>query len=108
MQTVGHPRRHSGKELECQCRRHKDVGSVPESGRPPQFSILAWRIPWTQEPVRYSPWGHRESAMMRCVHMRMHACTHTHTHTHGDTNRISGFQELKEGRGTNRQNTRDF
>ena len=24
-------------------------------------SILAWRIPWTEEPVGYSPWGHKES-----------------------------------------------
>ena len=25
-------------------------------------SILAWRIPWTEEPGRlYSPWGHKES-----------------------------------------------
>ena len=24
-------------------------------------SILAWRIPWTVEPVGYSPWGHNES-----------------------------------------------
>ena len=25
-------------------------------------SILAWRIPWTEEPDRlYSPWGRRES-----------------------------------------------
>ena len=24
------------------------------------FSILAWRIPWTEEPVSHSPWGHRE------------------------------------------------
>ena len=24
-------------------------------------SILAWKIPWTEEPVRlYSPWGHKE------------------------------------------------
>ena len=23
-------------------------------------SILAWSIPWTEEPVGYSPWGHRE------------------------------------------------
>ena len=23
-------------------------------------SILAWRIPWTEEPVGYSPWGHKE------------------------------------------------
>ena len=26
-------------------------------------SILAWRIPWTEEPVGYSPWGHKESNM---------------------------------------------
>ena len=25
-------------------------------------SILAWKIPWTEEPSRiYSPWGHKES-----------------------------------------------
>ena len=24
-------------------------------------SILAWRIPWTEEPARYSPWEHKES-----------------------------------------------
>ena len=23
-------------------------------------SILAWRIPWTGEPGRLSPWGHKE------------------------------------------------
>ena len=22
-------------------------------------SILAWRIPWTEEPAGYSPWGHK-------------------------------------------------
>ena len=26
-------------------------------------SILAWRIPWTEEPEGYSPWGHKESDM---------------------------------------------
>ena len=26
-------------------------------------SILAWKIPWTQSLVGYSPWGHQESAM---------------------------------------------
>ena len=25
-------------------------------------NILAWRIPWTEEPVGYSPWGHKELA----------------------------------------------
>ena len=24
-------------------------------------SILAWKIPWTEEPVGYSPWGRKES-----------------------------------------------
>ena len=24
-------------------------------------SILAWKIPWTEEPVGYSPWGCKES-----------------------------------------------
>jgi len=23
-------------------------------------SILAWKIPWTEEPGYYSPWGHKE------------------------------------------------
>ena len=27
-------------------------------------SILAWKIPWTEEPSRlYSPWGRKESDM---------------------------------------------
>ena len=26
-----------------------------------QSSILAWVIPWTEEPGDYSPWGHKES-----------------------------------------------
>ena len=24
-------------------------------------SILAWKIPWTEEPSSYSPWGRKES-----------------------------------------------
>ena len=35
-------------------------------------SILAWRVPWTEEPVGCSPWGHRVR----------HDWAHTHTHTH--------------------------
>ena len=84
MQTVGHPRRRSGKEAECQCRRHKDVGSVPESGRPPGGG--------SGNPIQYSclenpmdTWGHKESAMMRCVHTHTHTHTQTQTHTHRHT-----------------------
>ena len=24
-------------------------------------SILAWKIPWTEKPGGYSPWGHKEA-----------------------------------------------
>ena len=33
-------------------------------------SILAWRIPWTEEPGGYSPQGHKESDTTE--HARMH------------------------------------
>ena len=29
-----------------------------EKGMATHYNILAWRIPWTEEPG-YSPWGHR-------------------------------------------------
>ena len=32
-----------------------------EEGMATHSSILAWRIPWTEEPVNYRPWGHKES-----------------------------------------------
>ena len=34
-----------------------------EEGMATHFSILTWRIPWTEEPVGggYSPWGCKES-----------------------------------------------
>ena len=30
---------------------------------PTHTSILAWRIPWTEEPGGYSPWGCKEMDM---------------------------------------------
>ena len=32
-----------------------------EKGMITHSSILAWRIPWTEEPGGYSPWNHKES-----------------------------------------------
>ena len=32
-----------------------------ENGRGTHSSILAWRIPWTEELAGYSPWGHKKS-----------------------------------------------
>ena len=41
-----------------------------------QFSTLAWRIPWTEEPGRlYSPWCCKE------LDTTEQPSTHTHTHT---------------------------
>ena len=34
-----------------------------EKGIAAHSSILAWRIPWTEELVGYSPWGHKELDM---------------------------------------------
>ena len=32
-----------------------------EKGMAIHSSVLAWKIPWTEEPASYSPWGHKES-----------------------------------------------
>ena len=32
-----------------------------EEGMATHSSILAWRIPWTEEPGVYGPWGRKES-----------------------------------------------
>ena len=48
-----HPGGSDGKESACNA---GDPGSIPGLGRSPgggngnSFSILAWRIPWTEEP----------------------------------------------------------
>ena len=34
-------------------------------------SILAWKIPWTEEPEVYSPWGYKGLATTE------HTCMHT-------------------------------
>ena len=31
-------------------------------------STLAWKIPWMEEPVGYSPWGHKESDTTERLH----------------------------------------
>ena len=43
-----------------------------QKGTATHSSILAWRIPWTEEPVGYNPWGRRVGHDW---------VTHTHTHT---------------------------
>ena len=57
---MGFPYSSVGKESACNA---GDSDLIPESGRSPgeengnPLSVLAWRIPWTEEPD--SPWARR-------------------------------------------------
>ena len=44
-----------------------------EEGVATHSSILAWRIPWTEEPGGCSPWGHKE---LDTTEATWHTCTH--------------------------------
>ena len=37
-------------------------------------SILAWKIPWTEEPVGYSPWSRKESDTTEQLHFLSFYC----------------------------------
>ena len=37
-----------------------DREDILEEGIATHSSILAWRMPWTEDPGGYSPWGHKE------------------------------------------------
>ena len=43
--------------------RSLDWDDPLEKGMATHSSILAWRIPWTEEPAGYSPWGPKELDM---------------------------------------------
>ena len=54
-------------------------------------TILAWKIPWTEGPLAYSPRGHKEWDMTEQLR------THTHTHTHIlKRNWLNETRELEE------------
>ena len=63
---MGLPGGSDGKEFACNV---GDLGSIPELGRPLEegmathSSILAWRIPWTEEP------GGQQSVWLQNVDM---------------------------------------
>ena len=62
---LGFPDGLDGKESACNA---GDLSSLPgqedplEEGMATHSSILAWRIPWTEEPGGYSLWGRKELA----------------------------------------------
>ena len=73
----------SGKEPACHCRRCKRQGSIPgseEEGMAIHSSILAWRIPWTEEPGR--PQSIVQQSQTWLKWLNMHAYIHTYTFIH--------------------------
>ena len=57
-----------------------DAGSIPGSGRSSggrntHSSILAWRIPWTEEPGGLSLWNNKESDTMERLSMHTQRIT---------------------------------
>ena len=52
--SVGIPGGTSDKEPACQCRRYKTARFDPwvRKGMATHFSILTWKVPWTEEPGR--------------------------------------------------------
>ena len=42
-------------------------------------SILAWRIPWTEELVGYIPWGRKESDMTEQLTLSLPLCSQMDT-----------------------------
>ena len=38
-----------------------------EEGTATPSSILVWKIPWTEDPGRYSPQGHKELAVTEAI-----------------------------------------
>ena len=48
-------------------------------------SILAWKIPWTEEPEGLQVHGVTKSDTTEHAHTHTHTHAHTHTHTHTPT-----------------------
>ena len=71
---LGFPGGTSGKELTSQCRRCKRrgldpwVGKIPwRRAQPPTSSVLAWRLPWAEEPGTLQSMDHKELDMTKLL-----------------------------------------
>ena len=64
-----------GKASAC---NEGDPGSIPGLGRSLEkemaihSSTLAWKIPWTEDPDRLSPWGLKDSDTTERLHFHFH------------------------------------
>ena len=104
------PSRRLGRHgFDCQ------VGKIPwrKKWGTIHLSILAWRIPWTEEPGDYNPWGckesdttehvHRHTTHTRTrtqhIHVHAHMYTHVHAHIHAHTQAEGGADPGQLGAG---------
>ena len=90
------PKRHNGKESDCQHRRCKrggfDLQEDPvEKEMATHSSTLAWKIAWTKEPGRLQSMGLQSQTLLG-----MHACVWTPTYTHTHTRCCASFSCLQE------------
>ena len=53
-----------------------------KKGMATHFSILGWRIPWTEEPRAAVHRVTKSQTWLSIPHSHAHEHTHTHTHTH--------------------------
>ena len=49
-----------------------------EEGMATHSSVLAWRIPWTEEPGGPQSWGHKQSVMTKAKLAFIYVYTHTY------------------------------
>ena len=56
------------------------------------FSILAWKIPWTEEPGGLQPMRLQSQTRLGDW-ARLHTHSHTHTHTHTHTHKRGEWQQ---------------
>jgi len=64
--VLGFPGGSDGKESACNAGDQVlslDEETLLKTGMATHSSILAWRIPWTEKPAGYSPWGCKELDM---------------------------------------------
>ena len=84
----GFPSGTSGKEPSCQCRRSKiqRAWSLTQEDKETatHFSILAWRIPWTEEPGRLWSIGSQRVRHDWSNLARTHASSRDSNEQHGD------------------------
>ena len=87
------------KNLPANAGDTRDAGSIPGSGRyplekgmPTHFSILAWEIPWTEEPGwLQSMWWQKLRLLFTTKCSYTHACTEQFYISVVNTNKVSDF-----------------